>query len=320
MTKTSHTSKASEILLIAILSITSSWIYIRSGGEEWLSPYKINVDKIVAFWQSQPASPGSYRILTPFLISWIQLLTGESIAGFKWALFFFSCAGIFFSSLIIYLTIKKFTKNNAIINVLSFLIFQQMALMDHYSQPWSLLEAGFLLAAFYLSANKQPYYFLFIIILATLNRETAIIYSLTYLLFNHTNRKEIAAGIFGFIIPTSIYIYIRFFLIGNGPHVVSINDIFIENIMPRNFIQFFIPACLILLSVFIKTESNNAFGSISKQQKNGIIIVTALYALICLLFGIWIEIRIFLPLYPALLIIISKAENSDSCLTTQKAA
>ncbi len=297
-----------EKRLILILSFASSWTYVRSSGEAWIAGYHESISLILL--NSSQSSPSSYRLLSPILISGIQLLTGDSLQRFKWALFAFTGLGLFFSAVMLYVAVKKVTHQHALTHALAFLIIFQVGLIDHYPHPWSIIETGFLLSCLLASLSKRPIAFLMIIVLAVLNRETAIIYSSIYFLMNHNSRKDIYIGASLILMAACTYLIVRFILIGNGPHQVTLGEVFAFNILPNNLGIFGIPALLMVLA-----SASNIVGidddgkSINGIDKTVVGMIAVLYAGACIVFGIWKEFRVFLPLYPLLVIIFSPLSN-----------
>lgn len=248
-------------------------------------------------------SPYRYRILVPFtcefikdVLSFFSFDIGKAFL-FAYALYDFFSIFFLLVSLFVWLRIW-FSSDQALIGSLFTASVIPIALRDHVFQPWSLLEVVFLQAAFICIFKRSYFLLAFIIILASLNRETALFIPLAYLLTNFQDKKSDRLKLilnFGayFILWFAVFFGLRL-LLGNAPHVETIEALMRRNTTTHNLLLALIHWSLFLGVFWILAILGFQYAPSFIKRLAGII---PLYLLVVLLWGVWYEVRLLMPMY-----------------------
>jgi len=185
-------------------------------------------------------SPYRYRILVPFLTEAASkklLSFMEYPDAFQISYAVYDFCAIFFILLTLYIYLNIWwTKEQSLIGCLFASATITIALRDHYFQPWSLLETALFTLSLVLIYKEYYGLLCLVIIIATLNKETAIFIPLAYFftridLKNKTTlyHKHIFLICIFFLIWLIPFLILRYLLLGISPHIHSMKELFTYN-------------------------------------------------------------------------------------------
>jgi len=264
--------------------------------------------------EREAPAPYRYRVLVPLATQGLAgLFTEISPLGYRksWILSYiiydFAAISLFLASLYYFLR-EWHSRLYSLIGVLFCCAVLPLSLRDHYFQPWSLIESWFFCAAF-LAAYRERYVVLLILTLAaSLNRMSGLFIPLIYLAATvgvyslRSIKDRITPGIVGrFILLLAVSVtsllFLRFLLGWSG----NIHSIGYLSELNRSFpyyayaiinIILFGGAWWIFFSAGIKHSDLFSLNMLP---------VISIYIIPVLIFGIWKEVRLLMPIYPILL-------------------
>ncbi len=254
-------------------------------------------------------SPYRYRVLVPYTAD----LSVRALAAFlPYRIAFmityaiFDLASIFSFLLILYYFCRLwFSREASMIGVLFVGATVSIALRDHYFQPWSILEAViFSLALIVIYRNRRGLLYP-LIVLASLNRETALFIPLAFVAANSTpgavtgkdgglNGKDLifAAGLLS--VWLALFLAVRSST-GNTTHIYSLGELWAKNTSARSILKAVVNNAAFLGAFWIF-----AFNGFRKAplfvRRVGLLL--PVYLILILVFGVWYEVRLWMPFYP----------------------
>ena len=258
-------------------------------------------------------SPYRYRILVPFIGE--VLTQGLSVvfsgkAAFLLAYAIVDLLSVFFLMVVLFFWLKTwFTRDQALIGVLFVAGTIPIALQDHYFQPWSLVEAGLFSLALVAIHRKHYWLLALLVVLASLNRETALFIPLAFLLtidivslLNARSKSEwqpILAFSGLLLIWAAVYWGLRYSL-GSTSYIGTVEGLLgslARNTTKSRLFFTFVNGSLFLggLWVFALLGFRYAPGFIKR-----VALIVPLYLLSVAVWGAWNEVRLLMPLYPVL--------------------
>ena len=254
------------------------------------------------------SSPYRYRLLVPYLVEGLNKVLSLFLPikdAFLQSYKVYDLLAIFFLLAMLYYWLKTwFTNEQALVGVLFVAATMPIALQNHFFQPWSFLEAGIFSAAL-LAIHKKRYWILtFLVICASLNRETGVfipfIFFLTIdikIIFNTKSKvawKPIL--LFGGLLLTwaVVFLGLRYFR-GNISPIANIAELFARNTTRANLSVTLENGSLFLGGLWV-------FACLGYQYAPPLLKKVALiipfYLFTILLWGVWYEVRLLMPMYP----------------------
>ncbi|RJP57158.1 MAG: hypothetical protein C4541_10710 [Candidatus Auribacter fodinae] len=259
-------------------------------------------------------SPYNYRILVPVVTETAaKLLCGLGVMKYKeawtttYAMYYFTAIFLFLMTLFLFL--KQW--HNPLLSLIGTLFcagLLPVALMDHYFQPGSLLEAWLFCAAFLASCKSRYVAVAIITVIASFNRETGIFIPFVYLFGALDIKsavkkpdKNVMRQIVNFmaltLISAGVVIGIRYMQGFSGVrHTIS--DVWTINtytlgllIAPLHLVLFLGGGWVLAALGFRKADR------FTRQET----LIIPLYIIPVAIFGIWREVRLLIPLYPLLI-------------------
>ena len=174
-----------SLLLLLSVSAVIAYTYFRQIIQPNLAPMLELHGQIL---QGIAPSPYRYRILVPYLTEIIKRVFSlfvDSGHAFLFAYVLYDFFSIFLLLVSLFKWLRVwFSSEQALVGVLFVAGTMPIALRDHYFQPWSFLEPVFFTLAFYAMFRKRYLFLASIVLVASLNRETALFIPLTFLLLN----------------------------------------------------------------------------------------------------------------------------------------
>lgn len=252
--------------------------------------------------------PFRFRVLVPFLGDLGQNLS-SSVLPEEWGhlLTFF-----FLNFLFLWATLWNIWNFNQtlpvqgkIISIFSFGFAANIGLFDHYYQPWSLLEAAIVSTAFRFAVRGKFGWLPVLTLFGTLNRDTGVILPLSLLLFllltKQMEAKKLALVLFSGLVGGGTFIALRI-LIGPAEQVTPIEQVLEMNLAAIGLLKFSINIFLMFgLGWFLVTWG----GRTSPYRSIWLSFLP--YLALIVVFGVWLEVRLLLPLVWLLSIQIGEA-------------
>lgn len=292
----------SALILIFSVSLVLGYQYIHQID---IPNFQLRLDLHQQIIRATAPSPYRYRVLVPFIVESLTKLFSINFSAekaFLLAYGFYDWISILLTLTSLFLWLRIWFENEpALIGVLFVASSMSIAFQDHYFQPWSLLEPA-LFSLSLLAMYKQNFRLLAIlVVLASLNRETAIFIPLTFLTTirgknNQTGQAILRLGIL-LLIWAITFLGLRF-LRGNAPHVETIESLLTQNFTPQNLFYTLSNSTLLLGGFWIFSIAGIKYAPPFIQRVS---LIIPLYLLSVLIWGVWKEVRLLLPLYPFLL-------------------
>ena len=254
-------------------------------------------------------SPYRYRILVPFMAEFLTKAFSNVLSdriSFLLSYVIYDLLAVFFLLEILFLWLRTwFSREHALIGILYIASTIPIALRNHYFQPWSLLEAGLFSAALIAIHQKRYLLLVSLVMLASLNRETAVFIPLAFLLASLDVRNILKARgkvnwdtilIFGylFLLWVVIFLGLRYFR-GNAPNTVTMKELLTRNMTEDSLFNMFVNGSLFFGSFWVFICLGFRYAPILIKR---IALIVPLYLIIVIVWGVWYEVRLLIPLYP----------------------
>jgi hypothetical protein len=296
-----------EVILILSVAAVVTYGYLHDNNRQKLGPRLELHDEILS---GTASAPYRYRVLVPFAVEGlVQLLSTRLTRAHAFGLAYdiYDLLAVFFLlGMLFWWSRTWFTAPQALTGVLFVAATMPIALKDHYFQPWSLLESGLFSAAL-LAMHRQHYSVLLgIMAAATLNKETAIFIVLAFLLtldgpsrfkaWRHSSSMSIACLGGLFLVWLSIHAGLRYAL-GHGSLLSRVPGLIARNLAEDSLVRTGINASLFLggFWVFAAMGLRDAPRFIRR-----VALIIPFYLAAVLIWGVWYEVRLLMPLYPVL--------------------
>jgi hypothetical protein len=299
--KTIQVSGTSILLLLISTSLMVWYMHFREIDIPKQAPRAELHSQIM---EKTAPSPYRYRILVPYGAEALAKLAGP-VLGERRALLaaygLIEAAALVALILILYrFCLFFFLPVPSLVGALIANLSLVVALRDHYFQPWSLVNAVVFALAAVLLYKRKVFPFAVLVLVAAFNRETSLLLPFLYLC-THARREKPSRIAITFVILCSLagggYLLVRA-LQGSAPHIYQLSDILRKNIAPKYF--GFMALNLALFLGFVWMFSVRGFGRAPAFIRR-LALFVPLYMLLVLMFGVWKEVRLLMPLYPVLI-------------------
>lgn len=294
------------IIIISVSAVIAYEYFSRVDRPNFESRIELH-NQIIA---GTAPSPYRYRVLVPLVGEFLTKAMTAVLSiheAFLLSYAIYDLMAVFFILAILFFWLRTwFNREQAIIGVLFVASTMPIALQNHYFQPWSLLEAG-LFSASLLAIHRQRYWLLVsLVALASLNRETAVFIPITYLLTIDLKSilktrsirewKPILLFIGLFLIWAAIFFGLRYFR-GSATHIETIKGLLARNISISSLNYTLVHTTLFLggFWAFAFLGFRFAPGFIKR-----VVLIIPLYLVTVIVWGVWYEVRLLMPLYPVL--------------------
>ncbi|MDR6218475.1 hypothetical protein [Deinococcus soli (ex Cha et al. 2016)] len=257
-------------------------------------------------------SPYRYRLLTPTLIDTLSSLLPTSpstalitaTAAVAFAGFAATLAGT-------YRITRLFAARPA---ALSAVMIAALALLpglrDHYYQPWSLLEPAFVAITLLLAHQRRQAALIGLTLLATLNRETALLLPALFAFtqYRHIPAPRLALTTAGMLAAWACVFFGTRALFGQARHAETIQGLLAFN-LGEGLIPALVNVSVVLAPILaLAWAARHAAPPLLKRA----LLISAPYAALILVWGVWLEVRLLGPLVPLLAPIAALALHARS--------
>ena len=256
-------------------------------------------------------SPYRYRILVPFIAE--PFIRYSPTSNYKEAFVLtyeiYDLLAIFFLLAALFIWLKNwFTREQALTGVLFVAATMPIALKNHYFQPWSLLEAALLTTALLAIYRKRHWLLAFIVLLASLNRETGVFIPLAFLLAsvdlgrllrlkNKIDWKPIMLFAGYLLLWAAVFFGNRYFR-GTAPPIETVEGLWARNTTRDWLYLTFVNGSLFLGGFWVFAVFGFRYAPAFIRR---VALIIPAYLVTVMLWGVWYEVRLLMPLYPVLL-------------------
>ena len=307
-----HIKKKFDVITLVLIFSVSAVIAHDYFYRVDLPGYQLRLNLHRQIMAGTAPSPYNYRILVPFavefLISAISIILPAKLAFLlSYAIYDLLSIFILLTTLFSWLRIW-FSRELTLIGILFVAGTMPIALQNHYYQPWSVLEAVFFTASL-VAIHRKRYWLLALLVgLATLNRETAICIPVVFLLTNLDlmeilkakkilNWKPILIFCGLFLTWAIIFLGLRYFRASESS-VLTIKELLLLNTSTENLLATFVNGSLFLGGFWVFTVLGLRSAPTFIKQ---ISLVVPFYVIAIIVWGIWYEVRLLMPMYPIFL-------------------
>jgi hypothetical protein len=256
-------------------------------------------------------SPYRYRILVPLIgevFTKALSVVLSNKAAFLLSYAIYDLLAIFSMLAILFFWVRNwFSREQALVGVLFVAGTMPIALQDHFFQPWSLIEVGLFSAALLAIHRKRNWLLASLGALASLNRETAIFMPLAFLLTNLdmtslmrarikiAGKPILLAGGF-FLIWAVVFFGLRYFQ-GTASHIHTIEELVARNTTRGSLFKTSVNGSLFLGGFWVFAVLGFRYAPCAIRR---VALIVPLYLMTVILWGVWYEVRLLMPLYPIL--------------------
>ncbi len=253
-------------------------------------------------------SPYRYRVLVPYLMEGLTRLfdlvtTRKNAFLAAYSIYDAVVFNTFVLTLFAFLR-RWYSKGGALVATLFFVALMPLAFFDHGFQPWSWLEAALFPLGLLLLYERKAGWFALVSLIAVLNRETGIFLPLTAVIVAWFSRRDASPQGFGFPVALGtlaacigILVGLRLGL-GQAEHVHTLGSIAKRNLSGVHLGKS-IPQIALFLGIawtFLPAGIRQAHPFLRRVAW-----ILIPYGGSILVFGIWKEVRLLVPLAPLLL-------------------
>jgi hypothetical protein len=266
-------------------------------------------------------SPIRYRVLTPALIEVLTrparvVFTPE--VAFKRVFTLFTFAEFTLLLFTHYLYFRTwFSPEQAMVGMLIIGATLRVTLQDFAVpyQPWSFLEPSLIALGLLAIAHGRTYIVLVLTVIASLNRETGVLVPVA-LVIDAAARKsprDIAIGAVGILLSVAVFFWLRE-TFGYAASVLTVAEIWHWNKIPEAFRGAVQNVVLFLGGAGWLLAAGGAVRAPRFVKRT--FWLGLFYLPLYLVFGIWLEVRLLMPLYPVLVPMILSCLFRPSDTTT----
>lgn len=289
---------------LSSIAIMIAWIYLfRIEIPAFTARYELHQEIL----SGTAGSPYRYRILIPYLaesLIWLGNIGGLSTKiSFYLAYFIINVISISLFLLITYTFFSCFySTKTSLIGALFIGGLIHIGMQDHYYQPWSITEGVFFVSALLLLQKGRVKLLWLLTLFATLNRETGLLipalifFSQLHKAQLRLNLSEYLGVLYASFTWLTVFLGLRFVL-GNAEHVIGLSDLMHMNLNHQQLAKAFLNGFLLLGAWWIILLYAFWSGKIAPELA-GYWRIAWVYVPLVLIFGVWAEVRLLIPLYP----------------------
>jgi len=298
------------VALAIIISVAGvvAYVYMRQVD---LPNYEWRLDNHRHVLDGTAVAPYRYRIFVPLVCEALMRLFSVALPfkySFVLSFALYDAAAILFFFMVLFAWLRTwFSRERSLVGLLFVAAVIPMVCRDHSYQPWSLLEPGLFTAGLLAIHRRRHWLLALITAVATLNRETAIFIPLAFFFSNVDlggSAGSSIARVRKWPILCAGYIFIWAFVYGAlrvfrgaTPHMYTLGEIWTHNM--DKYTMLYSPGSIVLfLGAFW------AFAAMGYRHApiflKRVAWITPLYVITIVLFGMWNQVRLLMPLYSIL--------------------
>jgi len=295
-------------IIFSVAAVLAFGYYVHVGRPNLAERIELHSEIIDGTAQS----PYRYQVLVPFFAEIFIKAFSLFLPHFKAFLLsyaLYDLAAIFALLSILYIFFNHwFQRDHALIGVLFVAGTMAVALRHHYFEPWSLLEAALFSLGLLLIYRKRHWVLGIVILLAALNRETAVFIPLAFLFINidligilkgkaRVDKRIVLLFSTYFLLCLIVFVGLRY-VIGTAPHIHTVKELWAHNIEGVSLFRTIVSNGLFLGFFWIFAALG--FRHAPRFIQNAALIIP-LHLLLVIVYGVWYEVRLLMPLYAILI-------------------
>lgn len=293
--------RAALVAVVLSASAVLAYVYFRTVDRPFLAE---RIELHEAIVKGAAPDPYRYRLLAPAVAEALRRTLAAPLGGgngFLAAYALFDAAAIFFSlwTLLVYLR-SWFGAERALVGALFVAATMPVALRDHYFQPWSLPEAGFVAAGLLCIYRRRHGLLALVVALASLNRETSFLLPAAYVVSILGPGARLRDWILGAAL-VAIWAFVFFGLrrlLGPAAPVETIAGLFARNAAAATVWRAALRGAL-LFGAFWVFAALGLRGAPRFARRMAVLV--PLYLVPVAVWGVWHEARLLLPLAPVVM-------------------
>lgn len=247
-------------------------------------------------------APERYRVLVPYLLdppirALSQFMPYEKAFGRVYAAFYWLAITVMLYAL--HLSLRTyFTSDQALVGVLLAASTLPMALRYHAYSPYSLLEPTFFALALLWIREERLVRLALLMLVATLNRETGIFIVFFFLAVIPLDRRHLRDAAILLAIWAATFWGLRWHA-GDAPRFFDLQTTWHGNTHTLEQLGIAATSWILLLGAFWLYAAMGISRAPAFVRRTALVLPA--YALTILVWGTWVEVRLWLPMYPVIL-------------------
>ena len=247
-------------------------------------------------------APERYRVLVPYLLeppvrALTRFMPYEKAFGRVYAAFYLLAITVMLYAL--HLSLRTFfTTEQALVGVLVAASTLPMALRYHAYSPYSLLEPTFFALALVWLREQRHVRLVLLMLVATLNRETGIFIAFFLLAVAPLDRPHLRRAAVLLTIWAATFLGLRWYA-GDAPRYFDLQTTWHGNTHTLEQLAIAATSWILRLGAFWLYAAIGISRAPAFVRRSALVLPA--YALTILVWGTWVEVRLWLPMYPVIL-------------------
>ncbi len=247
-------------------------------------------------------APERYRVLVPYLLdlpirALAQFMPYEKAFGRVYAAYYWLAISVMLYALHLGLR-TYFTSEQALVGVLLAASTLPMALRYHAYSPYSLLEPTFFALALLWIREERHVLLALLTLIATLNRETGIFVVFFLLAVAPLDRRHVRSAATLLTIWAATFWGLRWYA-GDAPRFFDLRTTWHGNTHTIEQLMIAATSWLLMLGALWLYAVMGISRAPAFVRRSALVLPA--YALTILMWGAWVEVRLWLPMYPVIL-------------------
>jgi len=244
-------------------------------------------------------APERYRVLIPVMVEgpirlFARVMPYEQAFDRAYAIFYFLAMVSMLWALHTYLT-EWFTDDQALVGVLLVACTIRITIRQHDWAPGSYLEPGFFSIALLLILRDRRWWFALLVAVASLSRETGVFLVLLYVATAPIGWRSLRTAIAYLAVSGAVFVGVRL-VQGDAERYWTLGRVLATNLSQPWLAAFNVT--VLLGAIWLFAVLGFARAPLFARRAAAVI---PIYAGAIVVWGIWWEVRLLMPLYPLVL-------------------
>lgn len=244
-------------------------------------------------------APERYRVLIPAIVegpirALARVMPYDQAFDRAYAIFYFLAVVLMLWSIYAYLT-EWFTDDQALVGALLVACTIRITIRQHDWAPGSYLEPSLFSIGLLLILRDRPWWFAVLVAVASLSRETGVFLVLLYATTAPFSRRRLWTTLAYLAVSGAVFLGVRLVL-GGAERYWTLGRVLETNLSQPFLAAFNISLLLGAVWIFAALGFTRAPAFVRRAA-----IVIPIYLAAIVVWGIWWEVRLLMPLYPLVL-------------------
>jgi hypothetical protein len=294
-------SRRSAVAILGSIALVLAYVYFAYVDYPYLDQ---RIGTHVQILSGVAAAPFRYRVLVPFSVEPVirGLLAFQPYRrAFLLAYAFYDAVVFLLLTTTLYVYVRLyFSRTESLVGILFAAATMPVALRDHFFQPWSPLETVFFSLGLLLNHQRRYGLLGVIVVLAALNRETALFLIIALWFTRPGSQRSLrtwAVSSVYLLLWLAIFFGLRW-VRGATRDAITVADLWAANTASNSIVRALVNTALFggAFWAFAILGLRYAPPYVRKSAY-----VVPFYVASVMLFGVWFEVRLLMPLYPILI-------------------